>query len=117
MKKMIIIILLLFIITAFLSINFTFQASGSFREFEGDDDDHDDDSYNSCPSLKSTSQSTTLNIIWNKTHEDENEDVAQSIVNSSLGGFAIAATYRNISALYDNDDFSVIRLVDNGNLI
>ena len=55
--------------------------------------------------------------IWNRTFGGIEEDKGFEITEYSSGGFAVAATLTNTTALYDNNDFSVIRIADDGNLI
>ncbi|MHA1192613.1 MAG: hypothetical protein ACTSP9_10000 [Promethearchaeota archaeon] len=47
MKKLLLLILIGFILTSIITLSFTFQASTSFREFEGDDNGDDDKVENS----------------------------------------------------------------------
>ncbi|MBY9018603.1 MAG: hypothetical protein KGD66_07210 [Candidatus Lokiarchaeota archaeon] len=42
MKKFLLLILVGFILTSIIALSFTFQASNSFKEFEGDDNDEDE---------------------------------------------------------------------------
>ncbi len=43
MKKLLLLILVGFILTSIIALSFTFQASNSFNEFEGDDNAGDDE--------------------------------------------------------------------------
>jgi len=55
--------------------------------------------------------------IWNKTFGDYEEDKGFEIIESSMGGFAVVATTKNTTTFQPNNDISVIRLADNGNLL
>jgi hypothetical protein len=57
------------------------------------------------------------NQIWNKTLGTVEEDKGFEIINCSSGGFAIAAIVRNMTHTHHNNEVSVIRIVDNGNII
>jgi hypothetical protein len=166
MKKTLIIIVILFILTSILTISFTIQTS---QNFQFDDDDNGDDNGDLAVIPNSASQNAEVSILWNKTYGGDYIDTAQSIVRSSLGGYivsgwtnssgagdldililrlaedgthiwnrtfggiaedkgfeiieystggyVIAATITNTSTFQNNNDFSVIRIAENGNLI
>jgi hypothetical protein len=172
MKKWLLLILLGFALTSIFAISYTNQIISTFTGFDEDDGNGDEDhttTDNNINYLKISSQKSEVNIIWNKTYGGDYVDVAQSITNSSLGGyiisgwtnssgagdldiwvlrisedgtqvwnrtfggveedkgfeiiecisggFAIAATFTNTSTTPNNNDFSVIKIADNGNLL
>jgi hypothetical protein len=55
--------------------------------------------------------------VWNKTFGSIEEDKGFQIIESVSGGFVVSAQITNTTALYNNTDFSVIRIANNGNLI
>ena len=65
MKKLLLLILVGFILTSIITLSFTFQASTSFREFEGDDNANDDKVENSLLEnpIKKLSITTLINKI------------------------------------------------------
>ncbi|MHA1307730.1 MAG: hypothetical protein ACTSO7_04410 [Candidatus Heimdallarchaeota archaeon] len=52
--------------------------------------------------------------IWNKTIGSVGEDKGYQIINCAAGGYAIASTFYNTTALYNNSDFLVTRLANDG---
>ena len=57
------------------------------------------------------------NHLWNKTLGTVEEDKGFEIINCSSGGFAVAAKVRNMTHIHTNNEVSVIRIADNGNII
>jgi len=57
------------------------------------------------------------NHIWNKTLGTVEEDKGFEIINCSSGGFAVVAIMRNMTHNHPNNEVSVIRIADNGNII
>jgi len=55
--------------------------------------------------------------IWNKTLGTVEEDKGFEIINCSSGGFAVVAIMRNMTHNHPNNEVSVIRIADNGNII
>ncbi len=60
---------------------------------------------------------TDGNHVWNRTFGDYEEDKGFEIIECRNGGFALVATTKNTTTFHSNDDVSVIRIADNGNLI
>ncbi|NHJ48430.1 MAG: hypothetical protein FK733_11660 [Asgard group archaeon] len=52
--------------------------------------------------------------LWNRTFGDVNEDKGYQVIAYQAGGYVIASTYENVSALHNNTDFLVTRLAENG---
>lgn len=57
------------------------------------------------------------NHIWNKTLGTVEEDKGFEIINSSSGGFAVAGKVKNMTHNNPNNEVSVIRIANNGNII
>ncbi|MHA1440636.1 MAG: hypothetical protein ACTSPK_02070 [Candidatus Heimdallarchaeota archaeon] len=55
--------------------------------------------------------------IWNKTIGSVGEDKGYQIINCAAGGFAVASTFYNTSALHNNSDFLVTRIANDGTTI
>lgn len=55
--------------------------------------------------------------IWNKTIGNVEEDKGYQIINCAAGGYAVASTFYNTTALHNNTDFLVTRLADDGTTI
>lgn len=54
---------------------------------------------------------------WNQTIGDAEEDKGFQIITCDSGGYAIASTFTNITATYNNTDFMVTRIADDGTII
>ena len=78
MKKLLIISLIVFILASILTVNYTMQVSTTFQfeDDNGDDDNGDDDSFSQ---LKSSTQTSEINNIQNKTYNREYFEKYQSI--------------------------------------
>ena len=57
------------------------------------------------------------NLIWNITFGDYEEDKGFEVIECDSGGFAAVATVRNTTTSTHNNDVSVIRVANNGNLL
>ncbi|MHA1244919.1 MAG: hypothetical protein ACTSP7_10155, partial [Candidatus Heimdallarchaeota archaeon] len=55
--------------------------------------------------------------IWNKTIGNVGEDKGFQIINCAVGGFAVASTFYNTTALHNNSDFLVTRIANDGTTI
>lgn len=58
MKKILVVVLIIFILTSILTISFTLQASQNFQDFEDDNGDDDDDTV--LPSLRIASSNAEM---------------------------------------------------------